>query len=883
VNQPPGFWLQLLGRFRVEFDGRVVIDRSWSRRKAQAVIKLLALQKDHAAHREVILQTLWPELEPGAAANNLHKNLHHIRTLMARRGVTAPLVNLHGEMVELAPGATLDVDEFRNLARGGLLEGDLTTLERAAALYAGDLLSEDNYEDWTAGEREALRSTYTDVMFELALSHSRANRTAECIDALQALLRSDPLNEQAHRMLISAFASGGSRHRALRQYQALSDLLRDEVDAEPSKETRALYQSLLAGSAWTVSSELDQPAAVALPRPAARRVVRPSPAYGREQDLEAVQDLIDSAQAGQGRSLFIWGEAGIGKSHFVLQLMADAEEQGFRTAMTRCSELEASSAYQPFRDVLVELAGAGESHELVRHSSYLRRLLVGSSGHDEPSADSSFFETELFNDVHRLIQQMSQSTPVLICLEDFHEADEHSVKLFHFLARRVTGSRVLLVASASTEARREADVSRVVSSLRREGQATELELGTLSEQAMTGLVESLFGEPGTDPALLREVLAHSEGNPLFASEIVHTLMQEGWVRMINGRWTRRGQGQPVIPVAVQDLLGIRLKRLSPAAQAQVQMAAVYGRELDFPLLRQTLGLSEREALDALDECIEANIIWETGDGYRFRHELLREGIYERLTRLRRLSLHKAIADALASHWSDAESASHVEEVAHHYMLTDQPWLAIPFLLESGRRAASIYANEQALRFYEQALTLAVSHEDQARHVDLASVLEVLGDLAQRMGDTARAVEWFEKARSKQAGAGGHEAVGRLTGKVALGNIILGKSEDAREYINATLLDLTESSSQHVVSRTYYLLAQLHWHSGDHRQALDAAERALVAAGASHDPVQEAQAYEVMALACHSLGDWQHGVELELERQALGIPGFNIDEAFEAHL
>lgn len=106
---------------------------------------------------------------------------------------------------------------------------------------------------------------------------------------------------------------------------------------------------------------------------------------------------------------------------------------------------------------------------------------------------------------------------------------------------------------------------------------------------------------------------------------------------------------------------------------------------------------------------------------------------------------------------------------------------------------------------------------------------------------------------------------------------------ASAHLAATLRDMSERSPRTVVSRTYYLLAQLHWHDARHREALAAAEQALRAADSSGDLAQKARAYEAMVLACHSLGDWQKGVEYEKSRQALGLEGFDTDEAFDAHL
>lgn len=885
MSDPKPIRIQVLGRFSVEANGQVVIDRSWSRRKALAAIKLLSLKHDHSAHREELLDALWPELEPAAALNNLHKNLHHIRSALGKKGVSSPLVALNGEMVELPAGVEVDADVFRRLSREALSTGDLASFERAAAVYQGELLPEDAYEDWTESEREDLRARYIELMLGLARASDAAGNHGAAIDALQSLLRSDQLNEEAHRLLMVQFAHSGSKHRALRQYQTLSDLLREELHAEPSEDTRALYESLLGAPAE--SPEAVAPADGAPQQPRHSPVVfepghharQVSPTFGRDDELETAQELIDGAQEGRGSAVLISGEIGVGKTHFVQQMLADAEDQGFLTATSRCSELESSSAYQAFRDVLRQLNGAG-TEDLVRYSPHLRRILRGSSESDHTALDPTLFQTELFNEAQRLLEQVSLERPVLLCLEDFHEADEDSIRMFHFLARRVSGLRAVLVASSREESRR-ASLSSLIASLRRDQQIMEINLRPLDDQSMRLLVENALGERGAEAPLLREILESAEGNPLYATEIVHTLKQEGWARLSGDQWTRREQ--VIIPSAVNELLDLRLKRLSPTAQAQVQLAAVHGRDVDYALLRATLELSEREALDALDECIETNIIEETEDGYRFRHQLLREGIYGRLTRVRRQSLHKAVARSLESRRPDPLDGWQVEEISHHYALSDEPWVAVPYLLEAGRRAAAVFANQQAASFHERVISLVEEHREQLVNVDLTSVIETLGDIERRRGNTERSVELFEQVSSSYADAGDFEAASRVRGKAALGHIMLGRAESARRHLSATLQDLTAASPQSVVSRTYYLLAQLHWHSGDNRQALEAAERSLVAAGESNDPNERAQAFEVLALACHSLGDWQRGVELELERQALGVPGFNTDEAFEAHL
>jgi tetratricopeptide (TPR) repeat protein len=562
-----------------------------------------------------------------------------------------------------------------------------------------------------------------------------------------------------------------------------------------------------------------------------------------------------------------------------------ADEEGALVLGSRCYELESSVAYHPLRNILQQvqaLSPQDRPEHLIGHSLYLKRVLFGSAAGEISSRDPGVFQLELFAEVQRLFEMLAARRPLLLWLDDLHYADDETIRLLHFLARNIASDKVLIVATyRAEEVDRRDRLAELVGSLRRDRLASEIEMLSLSEQAMTLLVEQTFGGQPVEARLLQEVLKQADGNPLFATELVHTFVQEGWARLVDGRWQRRDSGASPVPTAVTDLVNLRLRRLSPTAQEELQVAAVIGRDVDFTVLRQALQLSDRRALDALDECIEAFIIEETDRAYRFRHELLRHAIYAGMRRGRRQLLHKAVGAALEA--SSAEPGEVAESVAYHYGLCDEPWRALPHLKESARRAAAVFANDQAVALYERALELMRAHPAALAAGEQAELFESLGDLERRLGNTSRSVDLFEEAYAHFDSAGRGEDAVRVRGKAALGHIILGRADSAQELIGTTLRQLTDQSPQGVVSRTYYLLAQLHWHSGQNRAALEAAEKALLAANAGGDSGQRAQAYEVLALACHSLGDWQRGVELELERQGLGLPGFDTDEAFEAHL
>ena len=240
------YQIQLLGEFAVSAGGRSVIDRSWTRRKAQALIKFLALQKDGRLHREQVVDLLWPRLTLDDAANNLYKNLHYVRRACCEAGETRPLIQATNNMVELAEGTVIDIDGFSAAAeRARAARRDAQLYEDALSIYRGDLLPEDLYEEWTEPRRHELFETRNRLLLEVSRLYDDQRRFDLAIDRLEALIHADSLHEQAHLRLMMIFVASGKRDRALRQYQYCRKAYARELSAPPSEEIETLYQQIL--------------------------------------------------------------------------------------------------------------------------------------------------------------------------------------------------------------------------------------------------------------------------------------------------------------------------------------------------------------------------------------------------------------------------------------------------------------------------------------------------------------------------------------------------------------------------------------------------------------------------------------------------------------
>lgn len=241
----------LLGGFRVGVGSRTITEEAWRLRKAAALVKLLALVRGHRFHREEIMQLLWPDQAPQAAANNLHYTLHHARrTLGATLTSASPYLRLQSEQLALCPGGLLwvDVEAFDDAASVARRTREPAAYRRAIELYAGELLPADRYEDWAEARRLELRSAFLSLLVELAALYEERGEYGAGIEALGKVLAEEPTSEEAHVSLMRLYAFSGRQGEALGQYDRLKEVLSKELNTEPGPDGRRLRQEIEAGS-----------------------------------------------------------------------------------------------------------------------------------------------------------------------------------------------------------------------------------------------------------------------------------------------------------------------------------------------------------------------------------------------------------------------------------------------------------------------------------------------------------------------------------------------------------------------------------------------------------------------------------------------------------
>jgi DNA-binding SARP family transcriptional activator len=638
-----GLEVTLLGGFEVRLaTGQPV---TLSTRKAQALLAYLATRPGQPHARDKLTALLWADRGDAQARDSLRHTLVELRkALPAPVSPTAE----RGAIVLNTVGIEVDVARFE--ARAAV--GSAAELAEAADIYQGDFLDgfvlrEPLFEAWLVAERERLLELAMGTLGQLLEQQCAVREAEPAIRTALRLLALDAGHERAHRALMQLYAQQGRRAAALRQYQTYAGMLRRELRTEPDAETRRLYLEIVRcrdevpggarrGARRSVAAP-GQPVAVR-PEPGSAE----TPLVGRDTELATLCTALDEARWGRGRMVAIIGEAGIGKTRLVAELVRTAEAHDTQVLTARCYETEQILRFGPWVDALRAARVVPADPALLALEpawrAELARLFPELAAADLPAPTDE--TRRLFESVTQLIRSLAMAQPVLVVLEDVHWADEMTVRLAAFLGRRILGDRVLVAMTAREEELVEADgLRRALSELRGSGHIAELALAQLSRPDTARLVGCLM-PPGSDAQVMERVEEHawaaSAGNPFVVLETV---------RALRGGLTLPAGPRLALPSRVREIIAERVERVSDHGRQLLSVAAVIGRAFDFAWLQRASGLSEHAAAEGVEELVRRRLLHAVSDGLDVMHERIREAVYGTLLPPRRTLLHRDVATA----------------------------------------------------------------------------------------------------------------------------------------------------------------------------------------------------------------------------------------------
>jgi DNA-binding CsgD family transcriptional regulator len=456
---------------------------------------------------------------------------------------------------------------------------------------------------------------------------------------------------------------------------------------------------------------------------------------GRSSELAALVSAVQNANGGAASVVVLDGDAGVGKTRVLAELIEQARACGALPLIGHCVDLgDAPPPYLPFTEAFARLAAQQpEIVDLLRaaHPALGRLLPRGSDPVPRPG-DEAFVPQErvdrgeLFEAVLNAIITLAEQQPVLFVVEDLHWADQASRDLLGFLFTRLRDERVSIIVSyRSDDLHRRHPLRPTLAQWSRLPVVERVHLDPLGADEVRTLIRSVH--PGPIPeSEMRNIVNRADGNAFFAEELVAA----------NEQYSDAGQ----LPWQLADVLLVRLDRLGDNAREVVRVAAVGGRRVGHELLTAVVDLPPAELEGALREAVDAHILESTasGRGYIFRHALLAEAVYDDLLPGERVRLHAGYAAALAEERSrgSAELARHAK--ASHDLVT-----AYSASVCAGEEAMSVAAPQEALQHFETALELAPQLAEPP--ADPAPLMLQLVDAAVAAGRSYRALRIAREA------------------------------------------------------------------------------------------------------------------------------------------
>jgi len=482
-------------------------------------------------------------------------------------------------------------------------------------------------------------------------------------------------------------------------------------ELEASAIIRTVY-----GRGYRFVAKLDEPAPVAGARPSpigvgeAARESGPRDVFvGRERELERLEAALDAARAGRPQIAVLMGEAGIGKSSIAARFAARARGRGVRVLDGSCSDNGVAPIGWPWPRLLRAVLG-DETSQLTQESAaalahLLPELRNPASERREPDANGGDPPARAF-EVAAKVLLGAAFAPLLVIIDDMHLADATSLNLLGFVASQLAELPIMLLCTSQPPGRTVTrPLARVLAELGRHSGSQSLELAPLSRGEVEQLVEN-SGLCAEVPRLAERIFERSEGNPLFASQLL---------RLVQDRPATEGAADEVaLPPGLSATIPLRLARLSAESRRLLAVASAIGRSFRTHLLRRAAELTPRECLDLLQEAVDARLVDETGavgagESFRFRHGLIRAGVYQTLAAGERAEIHRRVGLALRD-GGETISGELAGYLAHHLYQSHDPELvkqAIVFGESAARHAARHREFDRSAEHYARAVAAAI--------------------------------------------------------------------------------------------------------------------------------------------------------------------------------
>ena len=893
--------VRLLGPLQVILDGELIT--GFESDKVRALLAYLMVETERPHRREKLAGLLWPDWPERSARTNLRRALASLRRGIGDHQATPPFLHISRQTIQFnsASDAWIDVTAFTNLLEAkGTSQQTIRQLEQAIELYRGDFLEgfsiSDSpvFEEWTLLNRERLHRLVMEALHRLADCHERRGEYERGLQHAWRQVELDPWREKAHRQLMRLLALSGQRGAALAQYETCHRLLAEELGVKPAAETTRLYEQIRDGELKALVSTPARPPGLAAEPPPfleGEPVEIERPVFvARERELAQLDRFLDTALAGQGRVVFVTGEAGSGKTALVQEFARRAQDAhpDLVVASGNCNaHTGIGDPYLPFREVLGLLTGDIEARWAAGAMTreYARRLwntlplaaqalveagpdlmdtfvpgaaLVGRATAFAPGGADWLTrldelverkvtgpggpgpqQSALFEQYTSVLQALARQAPLVLVVDDLQWMDLGSISLLFHLGRGLAGSRILIVGAYRPE---EVEIGRdgerhplepVVNEFQRDFGDITVDLGQAESR---DFIEAfLDSEPNRLGDAFREMLyRQTHGHPLFTIELLRGLQERGdLVQDPEGRWVEGpALDWETLPARVEAVIAERIGRLAEPLQAALRAASIEGEAFTVEVLARVWGGDEREMVGRLSGELDR------------RHRLIRAQGIQRMDgqRLSRYRFRHILFQRYLYNRLDEVERAHLHEDVGNVLEALYGGQTEEVAVQLARHFQEAGISEKAVAYLRQAgdraVRLSANEEAIAHFTRGLELLKTLPDSSERAQ---------QELSLQLALAAPHQAA---RGYAA--------PETGRAYARAYELCQQMDETPQLLP-ALWSLGSFYLARAEHQKSLRLTEQILNLAQRMEDPLQ-------VAMARWGLGvDWLHVGELVLAR------------------
>jgi predicted ATPase/DNA-binding SARP family transcriptional activator len=856
--------IYLLGSPLVESENATI---QMDTRKAFALLAYLAVTAEQHS-RDTLATLLWPDYDQKRARAAFRRTLSTLKKAVGDEHLE---INRESIALQIDDSVWIDAHQFQKLIREckdrtqSINKTCIKKLEEAVALYRGDFMAgftlrdSASFDDWQFFQDDSFKRDLASALQDLLEGYSQSGDYEKATAYGRQWLAIDPLREEAHRALMKNYEWAGQHTAALRQYRECVRILEQELGVPPLEETTRVYELILEKqlpppviSSLEVKFGASQHSPEAQP-PAQHALVYPL--VGRKDEWNTLLSEYGTASL-DGKLCFIEGEVGIGKTRLADEFLQYARQQGAQVFEAHCYEGEANLAYGPimagFNNLLSLNENANRLQDIPGHwLSEAGRLVPEihtlipetppATPMDDPGAQARFFEG--LRQV--LTHLLKNGPPGVFFLDDLQWADSASLDWLFYLSRRLKGTGLFILVTIRDDILlADHPLHQLFAEATRVGIANHIQLKRLGQSEVAKLVNSTAGLSQDLPVeFVDRLYQESEGLPLIAVEYL-------------AGFTRRADKQRELtwatPGSVQEVLSTRLAGISDTGDQLLTTAAVIGRSFDFKTLREVSGRSERETVSGLEGLLEHGLILEHTEGeheaeviYDFTHEKLRQVVYQKASLTRRRLLHLRVAEVLSNQIRSQGNLASI--IANHYLSARKGAMAAEYFQRAGDHARALYANQEAINFYQAALANG--------YPDSSQLYESIGDLQIYQGEYRASISSYETAAALCRPG----CLPRLEHKLGNAHHRRGDWEMAEQHY---LLALDELGAENNLAQRSNIFADLSRNTylrGDPKQALELANDALELAEGSSDLSAMAKAHNTLGILARSIDDYEQAI------------------------